>query len=262
MMCPVLFIIMLIHASKSETQTSNCKEMLQGYLTGQLSSALGSYQIEALKREFKGLADTMEKSIKEFKEQVKSDLKMGSGDPKNSAVYIRWGKKSCPSTAQLVHSGYVGGSFYTHTGAAVDPLCLPRNPEWGKYKDGVEVYRGYVYGSEYETNDIQLTNLHDHNVPCAVCLLRDKSTTTVFPARKSCFRGWRLEYSGYLMAGYHGHKSGTMYTCVDKIPDTVVGGHANHNGYLFYPVESRCGSLKCPPYVEGRELTCAVCSAP
>lgn len=43
-------------------------------------------------------------------------------------------------------------------------------------------------------------------------------------------------------------------------PDALHGGHLNHNGYLLYPVEARCGSLKCPPYTEGRELVCAVCS--
>lgn len=62
------------------------------------------------------------------------------------------------------------------------------------------------------------------------------------------------------MAGYHGYKAGSTYTCVDSYPDTVHGGHADKNGYLFYTVESRCGTLKCPPYVEGRELVCVVCS--
>lgn len=62
------------------------------------------------------------------------------------------------------------------------------------------------------------------------------------------------------MAGHEGHKAGTMYTCVDEHPDTLHGGHVNKNGRLFYSVEARCGSLECPPYVEGRELVCAVCS--
>lgn len=62
------------------------------------------------------------------------------------------------------------------------------------------------------------------------------------------------------MAGYHSHAAGTMYTCVDEKPDTLHGGHANKDGRLFYSVEARCGSLRCPPYIEGRELVCAVCS--
>ena len=51
--------------------------MLQGYLTGQLSSALGAYQhdqVEALRREFKSFTGVIEKSIKELKENVKKDL--------------------------------------------------------------------------------------------------------------------------------------------------------------------------------------------
>uniref|UniRef100_K1QSL2 Short-chain collagen C4 n=1 Tax=Magallana gigas TaxID=29159 RepID=K1QSL2_MAGGI len=81
-----------------------------------------------------------------------------------------------------------------------------------------------------------------------------------FVARKTCYKGWKLEYHGYLMAGYYGHAAGSMYTCVDEHPDTLHGGHSSKDGRLFYSVEARCGSLKCPPYVEGRELVCAVCS--
>lgn len=62
------------------------------------------------------------------------------------------------------------------------------------------------------------------------------------------------------MAEYHDHQAGTMYTCNDEHPDTLHGGHADKNGRLFYSVEARCGSLKCPPCVEGRELVCAICS--
>lgn len=35
-------------------------------------------------------------------------------------------------------------------------------------------------------------------------------------ARKSCDEGWKLEYHGYLMAGYYKHYAGTTYKCVDK----------------------------------------------
>ena len=79
-------------------------------------------------------------------------------------------------------------------------------------------------------------------------------------ARKTCFSGWKLEYHGYLMAGHPTHTAGTKYTCVDHHPDNLHGGKADKNGKLFYQVEARCGSLKWPPYVEGRELVCVVCS--
>ena len=86
------------------------------------------------------------------------------------------------------------------------------------------------------------------------------NTINIISARKSCYEGWKIEYNGYLMTGKPEHRAGSMYTCVDGNPDTLHGGRANKDGYLFYLVEGRCGSLKCPPYVEGRELTCVVCS--
>lgn len=79
-------------------------------------------------------------------------------------------------------------------------------------------------------------------------------------ARKTCYKGWKLEYRGYLMAGYYGHSAGSKFTCIDTNPDTLHGGHASMDGYLFYLVEAQCGSLKCPPYVNGRVLVCVVCS--
>ncbi|XP_052691287.1 uncharacterized protein LOC128169166 [Crassostrea angulata] len=179
-----------------------------------------------------------------------------------SVVYTRWGKKTCPSNAELVLSGFTGGSWYDHKGAAVDLLCLPRDPEWGEYIDGVKGTKAYVFGAEYETyyTISNLRKVYNHDVPCAVCLLRNKSVVKMFPARKTCYKGWKLEYHGNLMAGYYNSPAGTMYTCVDEHPDTLHGGRANQDGRLFYSVEARCGSLKCPPYVEGRELVCAVCS--
>lgn len=184
------------------------------------------------------------------------------GSGRNSVVYTRWGRKSCRGDAKLVHSGYVGGSHFNNRGAAVEPLCLPRNPQWLKYRDRMEKERAYVHGAEYETRTSPsgLSSVHDQDVPCAVCLKRRRSVVNMFPARTTCYRGWNLEYRGYLMAGNWNHPAATTYTCVDEHPEAVHGGHENRNGYLFYHVEALCGSLKCPPYVHGRELACVVCS--
>nr|XP_034330215.1 short-chain collagen C4 [Crassostrea gigas] len=261
MMKSILFL-MIVAAAQAERNTGECKEMLQGYLTGQLASALGAYQVEALRREFKGFTDVIEKSMRDLKENVETKLKKIKDTSNSSAVYTRWGRKSCPASTDLVLSGYVGGSQYTHTGAAVEPLCLPRNPEWGDYRDGKDGYKAYIYGAEYETSDLsgKWLKVDDHDVPCAVCLVRNKSVVKMFPARKTCDKGWKLEYNGYLMAGHYNHNAGTSYTCVDSDPETLQGEHIDNNGYLFYMVEAMCGSLKCPPYVNGRDLVCAVCS--
>lgn len=180
----------------------------------------------------------------------------------NSVVYTRWGKKSCNSRHELVHSGYVGGSDYKNPGAAVEPLCLPKNPQWGKYKDGKDGQKAELLGAEYQMHTVSnyWRHYHDHDVPCAVCLVRQRSVVQMFPGRRTCYNGWKLEYSGYLMAGRPIHKAASTYTCVDRKPDVANGGIANQDGYLFYQVEAICGSLKCPPYVQGRELVCAVCS--
>lgn len=62
------------------------------------------------------------------------------------------------------------------------------------------------------------------------------------------------------MAGRHGYTAGTQFTCMDSHPDTLYGGKVNKDRYLFYLLEARCGSLKCPQYVERRELVRVFCS--
>ena len=98
-----------------------------------------------------------------------------------------------------------------------------------------------------------LASVYDHNVPCAVCFSDARTTVLMISGRYSCPTGWTREYYGYSH-----HRS--RYECVDVSPETVAGGGTNHDGALFYHVEPRCGSLPCPPYVEEKELTCAVCT--
>ena len=62
------------------------------------------------------------------------------------------------------------------------------------------------------------------------------------------------------MAGEFQHGSATEYICLDVDAEMIPGGAANANGRVFYLAEAVCGSLTCPPYVNGRELTCVVCS--
>lgn len=91
---------------------------------------------------------------------------------------------------QKLLSGYVGGSHFNNRGAAVEPLCLPRNPQWLKYRDRMEKERAYVHGAEYETRTSPsgLSSVHDQDVPCAVCLKRRRSVVNMFPGREKLFR--------------------------------------------------------------------------
>ena len=74
-----IITVMMFTAAIAEVNTGSCKDMLQGYLTGQLSSALGAYQVEALKREFNSFADVMKNSMKMFKDQIDNDMKAVKG---------------------------------------------------------------------------------------------------------------------------------------------------------------------------------------
>lgn len=124
-----------------------------------------------------------------------------------------------------------------------------------------------MYGTEYELGDIHANggskyfgkNVRDEDAPCAMCLSA-RSNVLMIPGRLNCYPGWTKEYSGYLMSGHHSHASATEFVCVDAKPDIVFGGHPDQEGRLFYLVEGVCGSLKCPPYINGRELTCVVCT--
>ena len=62
------------------------------------------------------------------------------------------------------------------------------------------------------------------------------------------------------MTAYRGHKHSSDFICVDGDPEYVPGSNANKGGALLHAVEGVCGSLRCLPYVSGRELTCAVCT--
>ena len=50
--------------------------------------------------------------------------------------YFRWGNSTCPIEAELIYSGVVAGSHYSHGGAAVDPLYLHPDPQYLSYQNG------------------------------------------------------------------------------------------------------------------------------
>ena len=65
-----------------------------------------------------------------------------------------------------------------------------------------------------------------------------------------------------IMDGYKGHNAASECVCLDTAPENLTSGaHAkNKYGKVFYLAEAICGTLPCTPYVNGRELTCVVCS--
>lgn len=84
-MSAVIFVLIFV-ATPAETNTGNCKDLLEGYLVGRLSSEVGGNQVEALRREFK---TNQEKSIKELKEKLEADIHTLKG-----RIFILFKKKT------------------------------------------------------------------------------------------------------------------------------------------------------------------------
>ena len=186
-----------------------------------------------------------------------------SGIGTSGVTYVQWGRKRCSAYGvQTLYSGIAAGSHYTHSGGGANTQCLPLDPIWGVYQDGNQAAGGNIFGSEYQLGHIQMfanKDLDQQNPPCALCYAATKNTQFMLPAKNSCPSGWSRAYYGYLMADYHDHKGRNSYVCVDYYAEGTTASKRNENGNLFYPVEGICGSLPCPPYVNGRELTCCVC---
>ncbi|XP_078340471.1 short-chain collagen C4-like [Crassostrea virginica] len=176
----------------------------------------------------------------------------------SGGIFVRWGRKDCLGNhTELIYSGYAGGSWYDHAGAAAEFVCLPPDPDLTtKYTSSY----AFIYGAEYDTYDFEPRAERGNDLPCSVCQSTVGSSVLMIPGKSSCYDGWSLQYHGDLVAGHYTYKSATQYICLDVHYETIPGGQIVHNGKLFYPVKAACGSLTCPPYHNDRYLTCAVCT--
>ncbi|XP_033111228.1 uncharacterized protein LOC117112266 [Anneissia japonica] len=151
-----------------------------------------------------------------------------------------------------VAAGYVGGGLPTHKGAGTNSLCLPETPE---YDDDLTSGGNNRLSLLYSP----LSDVHEGDIMCAVCLARGRSTTLMIPAKRTCPSGWTKEYGGLLMGSYKEY-SGHNYLCIGRNPQARHGSMADNEGQLFYPTSGVCSSLPCPPYVNGYEISCVVCT--
>ena len=163
-----------------------------------------------------------------------------------------------------LYSGVAAGSFLTERGGGSNYLCLPDVPEFLNTTSGIQELRTRLYGAEYETVDSptpDLDSLKDHNVPCSACHTSARGDVIMIPGRVTCPDSWTREYYGYLMAEYHNHHRNS-FECVDVVnAETVPDSAVSHNGALFYFTElASCNGINCPPYSEGSELACVVCT--
>ena len=72
-----------------------------------------------------------------------------------------------------------------------------------------------MYNTEYETI-VDIKNVDDQDVPCAVCHVpRIRTAVHMVLVKYTCPDGWIREYYGYLMASYVVFER-TQFTCADS----------------------------------------------
>ncbi|XP_071839395.1 uncharacterized protein [Apostichopus japonicus] len=174
-------------------------------------------------------------------------------------VFVRWGKTTCPSTSQFVYSGISAGTYHMNKGGSVEILCLPSTPQYSFAVSGRQETRSPIVMVEYSTGSFQpLQQVHNHEMPCCVCMAPRRMSKLVIPARNTCPSSeWTLEYSGYLQsAARTWYRTATI--CLDQSPETIPGTESDWNGAMLMNTEFRCN--QCGEYTDGFELTCAVCT--
>ena len=185
--------------------------------------------LEAVVNHISQQVTEMSADIQAFKSQTSADiqtLKNSNSQQDHdiqdaqSSTFVHWGSSQCGGSSDLVYSGFVGGSHYTHSGAATNYLCLTLSPVFSNQKP--PAYLAYLYGGEYKTYDSHLNK----DPTCSVCR-STFSTTVMVPGTNVCTPGWHLQYSGFLKAGDYAHSAGSEYICVDSQFQSRSGGDTN-----------------------------------
>jgi len=184
-----------------------------------------------------------------------------------STTFANWGRNDCPAGSSVVYTGQAGGHHHTHSGGGAQLLCLTNSPSWsGASFNDASQDAALMYGAEYQMsgygiasfgNGLTSAQLQDYDAECAVCLVEGASNTRMIPGTNVCPSGWTLRYWGYLM-GNHYTQTKNEFVCINNSP-LQTGVNSDCNGFLLYPTETELGSLTAP-YVQNREMTCAVCT--
>ena len=176
--------------------------------------------------------------------------------------FTRWGKTICPNTnaTETLYHGTMAGSAWDQAGTA-EYQCLHQQPEFIRTTPGIQNARGYLYGTEYESLDSPpaFSDMFRHDAPCAICYTPTRTAKITIPARTSCPDSWTKEYYGYLMTDKYSHSS-RVPVCVDVNAESVAGSAVQNGRSLLYFLETTCTGIRCPPYSNGAEIACAVCT--
>ena len=186
----------------------------------------------------------------------------GDASSAGGVSFTRWGRTTCPDTnaTQTLYQGTMAGSSYNHAGSA-EYQCLHQQPQFLRTTPGIQQGRGFLYGTEYEAlnSPPAFSDMFRHDAPCAVCYTPTRTAKITIPARTSCPPSWTREYHGYLMADRYSHKP-RIPVCIDVNAESVAGSARHNVRSLLYFLETTCTGIRCPPYSNGGEIACAVCT--
>ncbi|PIK53528.1 putative short-chain collagen C4 [Apostichopus japonicus] len=180
--------------------------------------------------------------------------------PDVGVVFIRWGRMTCPSTSNLVYTGFSAGSHYSNQGGSTEMFCFPNTPHYSYTMGGRQDSRSTLSKVVYQTGAFQRgpSRVRNRGMPCSVCMAPRRTTKLMIPATNACpSSDWTLEYSGYLQSA---KKSWQRFQtiCLDESPEAIPETSSDINGARLLYTEFRCGD--CGGYTDGYELTCAVCT--
>ena len=142
----------------------------------------------------------------------------GTPGTSGGTTYIRWGRTVCPNVTgtDLVYDGLAVGTHYTQRGGGANYICVANGAaaEYHPEATTTNSNQAILHATEYQISSGQpLGDLHDHNVPCAVCEVSSRSKHIMIPGRYTCPDTWTVEYSGWLMAEHYTHYR-SMYRLV------------------------------------------------
>ena len=161
-----------------------------------------------------------------------------------------------------MYEGITAGSSYNEAGLT-DYICLHMEPEFLRTTAGLQDVRARLYGTEYAIRGTSpaYSSVHRHDAPCSVCYTPSRGTKITVPGRTTCPTSWTKEYHGFLMTNAHHNGRGSRVSvCVDISPESVAGSAGANIKSGFYFIETTCTGIRCPPYYNGAEIACVVCT--
>ena len=224
-----------------------------------INSSLVSYLLDKIQRlEAKMMANPNMRNTREVEKRsidtnTSADDKKSKSCPQQVVTYIRWGNTTCPYGANTIYKGVAVGGRHDQATSPSNLMCLP--PTWMTYSNDKGAQYP-VYAVEYRAGGA-INHAEYCNMPCALCEATGRGDKIMIPSHYVCPGGWHKEYNGYIMAGNHGHKGGSMYECIDEHLEQITGSGSGETVHLLYTVYAT-GSYV--PHNSSYSLSCVVCT--